>query len=89
VEWDRCLASAAKFLWPIPDKGLKKRIHRLTMPTLVVWGASDGLMPTAYAHAFAAALPNSQVVIVNGAGHLPMFEQREAFVNEVGGFLAG
>ena len=89
VEWDRCLASAAKFLWPIPDKGLKKRIHRLTMPTLVVWGASDGLMPTAYAHAFAAALPNSQVAIVNGAGHLPMFEQREAFVNEVGGFLAG
>ena len=89
VEWNRCLASAAKFLWPIPDKGLKKRIHRLTMPTLVVWGASDGLIPTAYAHAFAASLPNSQVAILNGAGHLPMFEQREAFVSTVSGFLAG
>jgi pimeloyl-ACP methyl ester carboxylesterase len=88
LEWNRCLASAAKFLWPIPDKGLKKRLHRLTMPTLVVWGASDGLIPTAYAHAFGASLPNSRVAILNGAGHLPMLEQREAFVTAVCEFLS-
>jgi len=84
----RCFASAGKFLWPIPDKGLKKRIHRLKMPTLIVWGASDGLLPTAYAEAFHAAIPSSRVSILNGAGHLPMLEQREAFVNAVTGFLA-
>ena len=86
-EWNRCLASAAKFLWPIPDKGLKKRIHRASMPTLVVWGASDGLIPTAYAHAFASALPHAELAILNGAGHLPMFEQRVEFVNAVSAFL--
>ena len=84
----RCLASAGKFLWPVPDKGLKKRIHRLRMPTLVVWGASDGLIPTAYAEAFHVAIPDSRLVILNGAGHLPMLEQREAFVKAVCEFLA-
>jgi pimeloyl-ACP methyl ester carboxylesterase len=83
----RCLASAGKFLWPIPDKGLKKRIHRVKVPTLVVCGASDGLIPTAYAEAFHAAIPGSHVAILNGAGHLPMLEQREAFVDAVRGFL--
>jgi pimeloyl-ACP methyl ester carboxylesterase len=87
VESQRCLASAAKFLWPIPDKGLKKRIHRLRMPTLVVWGASNGLIPTAYAEAFHAAIPGSRLAILNGAGHLPMLEQREAFVDAVRRFL--
>lgn len=83
----RCLASAGKFLWPIPDKGLKKRLHRVKMPTLVIWGASDGLIPTAYADAFRAAIPSSRVTILNGAGHLPMLEQREAFVDSVVRFL--
>jgi pimeloyl-ACP methyl ester carboxylesterase len=89
LESYRCLASAGKFLWPVPDKGLKKRIHRLKMPTLVVWGASDGLIPTAYAHAFHASIPGSRVAILNGAGHLPMLEQREAFVRLLTEFLAG
>jgi pimeloyl-ACP methyl ester carboxylesterase len=83
----RCLASAGKFLWPIPDKGLKKRLHRLKMPTLVLWGASDGLIPTAYAEAFRSAIPSARVTILNGAGHLPMLEQREEFVDSVLHFL--
>jgi pimeloyl-ACP methyl ester carboxylesterase len=87
LESHRCLASAGKFMWPIPDKGLKKRIHRVKSPTLVVWGASDGLIPTAYADAFQRAIPGSRVAILNGAGHLPMLEQREAFVDAVTRFL--
>ena len=56
LEMYRCLASAGKFLWPIPDKGLKKRIHRIQMPTLVVWGTSDKLIPPAYGEAFLKAI---------------------------------
>jgi pimeloyl-ACP methyl ester carboxylesterase len=88
LESYRCLASAAKFLWPMPDKGLRKRIHRVTMPTLVMWGASDGLIPTVYADAFHAAIPGSRVTILNGAGHLPMLEQRDSFVEAVTSFLS-
>ena len=43
------LSAAGKFLWPIPDKGLKRRIHRIKTPTLIVWGESDRLVPPSYA----------------------------------------
>ena len=34
-------SAAGKFLWPIPDKGLKRRIHRIKAPTLIIWGEAD------------------------------------------------
>ena len=36
-------ACTGKFVWPIPDKGLKKHIHRIAAPTLIVWGKADGI----------------------------------------------
>jgi pimeloyl-ACP methyl ester carboxylesterase len=87
IESHRCLASAERFLRPLPGQGLKNRIHRVRAPTLVVWGASDGLIPPVYAEAFHAAIAGSQVTILGGAGHLPMLEQRRAFVEAVTTFL--
>ncbi len=43
------MGATGKFIWPIPDKGLKKRIHRITAPTLLLWGEHDRLVPRAYA----------------------------------------
>ena len=51
------LACTGKFVWPIPDKGLKKRLHRITAPTLVLWGEQDGLVPPIYASDFEQAIP--------------------------------
>jgi pimeloyl-ACP methyl ester carboxylesterase len=34
-------AAMAKFVWPIPDKGLRKRLHRISAPTLLIWGDAD------------------------------------------------
>jgi pimeloyl-ACP methyl ester carboxylesterase len=87
LEMYRCLASAGKFLWPIPDKGLKKRIHRLQMPTLVVWGASDKLIPPVYGEAFLKAIPGARLVTLHNSGHIPMLEEQEAFVRAVTSFL--
>ena len=83
------LATAGKFLWPIPDKGLKKRIHRVKAPTLILWGQSDGLVPVAYAQAFQSAIRGSQVSIMQRCGHMPMYENPTGFVEEVTGFLNG
>src|SRR5262249_2353636 len=52
LEMYKCMASTGKFIWPIPDKGLKKRIHRIQPPTLIIWGSSDKLIPPAYGEAF-------------------------------------
>jgi pimeloyl-ACP methyl ester carboxylesterase len=38
------LGATGKFVWPIPDKGLKKRLHRIKAPSLIVWGEDDALI---------------------------------------------
>jgi pimeloyl-ACP methyl ester carboxylesterase len=69
------LAASTRFLWPIPDRGLKRRIHRVTAPTLLVWGDADGVVPPTYGPRWQQAISGSQLVTVPGAGHLPMLEQ--------------
>lgn len=81
------LSAAAKFLWPIPDKGLKKRIHRITAPTLVAWGAHDGLAPAVYAQEFALRIAGARIAMFEQSAHFPMIEQPDAWVEDVTSFL--
>ena len=71
------MGATGKFIWPIPDKGLKKRIHRVSTPTLLVWGKEDRLVPPVYADEFARRIPGARVQTVEGAGHAPHLEQPE------------
>jgi pimeloyl-ACP methyl ester carboxylesterase len=80
-------SAAGKFMWPIPDRGLSRRIHRIQSPTLIVWGESDGLVPPIYAEDFRSNINNSRVVIMKECAHLPMFEKRDEFVGLVSEFL--
>lgn len=87
LERAKSLATAARYLWPIPDKGLKKRIHRVKAPTLLVWGRSDKLCPPIYARQFQALIAGSQVKFVENAGHLSDLEQPRSVANAVEKFL--
>ena len=73
VTWS--LACTGKFIWPIPDKGLKKRIHRIKSPTLIVWGKHDKLVPPVYAQEFADRIAGSRVEMFDQAAHVPQLEQ--------------
>jgi pimeloyl-ACP methyl ester carboxylesterase len=82
------MGSTGKFIWPIPDKGLKKRIHRIAAtPTLLVWGEDDRLVPRVYADEFARRLGKTRTEIIKGAGHAPDLEQPEATARAVATFL--
>ncbi|MGY1692339.1 alpha/beta fold hydrolase [Geodermatophilus sp. SYSU D01105] len=81
------MASILHFIWPLPDKGLHRRIHRVTAPTLLVWGAQDRLVDPVYAEEFTSRLHDSRLEVVDGAGHLPQLEQPEAVRDLVLGFL--
>jgi pimeloyl-ACP methyl ester carboxylesterase len=81
------LSAAGKFLWPIPDRGLRKRLPLIKAPTQVIVGASDKLITPGYGRAFADQIPGAQLDIVDAAGHLPMFEQEDRFLRLVEGFL--
>lgn len=81
------LAAIGKFIWPIPERGLAKRIHRITMPTLLLWGDSDSVVPPAYGKAFEQLLPNASLKVIKQCGHLPQQERPEEFLDAVLGFL--
>jgi pimeloyl-ACP methyl ester carboxylesterase len=81
------MGATGKFIWPIPDKGLRKRIHRITAPTLLIWGEHDRLVPHVYAKEFARRLPESRLEVVAGAGHAPHLEQPDATTRAVQVFL--
>jgi pimeloyl-ACP methyl ester carboxylesterase len=81
------MGSTGKFIWPIPDKGLKKRIHRVKAPTLLIWGAEDRIAPPVYAEEFARQIAGAKVETVKGAGHAPHLEQPAAVAESVRAFL--
>ncbi|MGO4712726.1 alpha/beta fold hydrolase [Bradyrhizobium sp. 2TAF24] len=62
-------------------------LHRLTMPTLVLWGANDRLRPTAQGKAWIAGLPRGELALVPNTGHL-VFEETPAAAGRVTDFLA-
>ena len=81
------LGCTGKFTWPIPDKGLKKRMHRIQAPTLVVWGQQDGIAPAIYAQEFTGRIVGSRSVIVERAAHVPQLEQLATVSQTVQEFL--
>jgi len=83
------LSAAAKFQWPLPDKGLSKRIHRIKAPTLILWGEKDGLVPPVYAEEFRTRIRDSRVVILKQAAHMTMLEQPDEFASVILEFLGG
>jgi pimeloyl-ACP methyl ester carboxylesterase len=70
------------------DPQLAKWLHRITLPTLIVWGANDRLYPPVYASAWQKLVPGAQLVVVPDCGHLPHVEQPAAFLAALRPFLA-
>lgn len=87
VERTKTLATAAKYLWPIPNRGLHKRIHRVSAPTLVLWGDSDRVVPPSYAHDSEAGIRGAQCETIADAGHELMLEQPQRVVEQIEAFL--
>jgi pimeloyl-ACP methyl ester carboxylesterase len=81
--------TTAKLVWQPRgyDPHLHKWLHRIGIPTLLVWGANDKVLPPAYAHAYQRLIPGSKVVIIPECGHVPQAEQPQAFIAALEGFL--
>jgi pimeloyl-ACP methyl ester carboxylesterase len=63
------------------------RVREIQTPTLVVWGDRDELLPVEAAHRFHADLPNSELVIYEGIGHMPQLEAPARLVKDIRAFL--
>src|SRR5260221_2016119 len=71
----QAMTSVAKFIWPIPDKGLRRRLHRVSAKTLVVFGADDAFVPAIYADEFANAITGARKAVISDAAHMVPYEQ--------------
>jgi pimeloyl-ACP methyl ester carboxylesterase len=81
-------STLARLLWEHPtDAKFPRYLHRLTMPTLLVWGEDDRLIPAQQAQLWRQFLPKADIAIFKGAGHLVLDEKREA-VDAVQRFLS-
>jgi pimeloyl-ACP methyl ester carboxylesterase len=65
-----------------------EELHRLTRPTLVLWGGNDAVVPVIHARRAMSRLANAELVVIPQCGHLPHVERPTEFLAAVGSFLA-
>ena len=82
-------AAVSHFIWPIPDRDLRRRLYRITAPTLVVWGDSDRYVPPLYADEFVRGISGASKTTIRGAGHFPQLEKISDTTQAVLAFIAG
>jgi pimeloyl-ACP methyl ester carboxylesterase len=71
------------------DPHLAKWLHRIDVPTLVIWGEHDRIFPVAMLDEFLRLIPGARGAVIPNCGHLPHVECTAAFVAHVDAFLAG
>jgi pimeloyl-ACP methyl ester carboxylesterase len=69
------------------DPTLPFLLPRVHVPTLVVWGREDRIVPLECAEAYRRVLPAARLEIINQCGHYPQLEKPEEFTRLVGDFL--
>lgn len=80
---DAFVARAASFTLPDPMSDLAS----VTMPSLLIWGQDDVMVPVTHAEKFVAAMPNADVKIYGKAGHVPQEEIPEVLAKDIRKFL--
>jgi len=71
------------------DADLSPVLARIAAPTLLVWGDRDEVVPMAVGTAAESAIESARLVVIPGANHMPMWEQPQAFLAAMSGFLEG
>lgn len=85
----RSREATGRYAWTpyMHDPKLKGRLHRIQIPTLVLWGEADRVASPDYGRFFAAAIPNAQFGTIEGAGHFPHLEQPGALARRIVDFV--
>ena len=81
--------AAVKFGWEPRwfDPALEKWLHRIAVPTHVVWGAEDKILPSAYAALWGERVGGAQISMVAACGHSPHIEQCDLVTGKILSFL--
>jgi pimeloyl-ACP methyl ester carboxylesterase len=82
--------ASARYGWSpyMHNPKLRGRLHRIDVPTLVLWGAEDRIVSPDYGRAYADSIPGAEFELVERAGHFPHVEQPDEFARRVFAFAA-
>jgi pimeloyl-ACP methyl ester carboxylesterase len=83
--------ASARVAWQprLFDPHLAKWLHRVNVPTLVVWGTEDRIFPVAMQAEFLRLIRGSQAATLPNCGHLPHVECTDTFLEHFNRFVAG
>jgi pimeloyl-ACP methyl ester carboxylesterase len=87
--YERNRAAAAKFSWHprLCNPKLARWLHRIDVPTHVIWGEHDRVIPPAYATGLKDRIPGATMTALPGCGHLPQVERPREFADAVTRFI--
>lgn len=88
IRFANALGAMANYTWPIPDRGLRRRLYRIEAPTLVLGARSDAWIPPAYAEDFAAGIKGARTADLQGS-HMAPYEDPAGFVRTIEAFNGG
>jgi pimeloyl-ACP methyl ester carboxylesterase len=83
IALSRGFRTVAKFLFPIPENGLERRLWRVNAPALIAWGEQDKFISPIYAEIFREKIANSQVLKIPNTGHAIGLESPEPYAEAV------
>lgn len=83
--WEDARAEVARLAWQpyLYNPSLPHLLGGITIPTLLLWGADDRVVPVSAGRAYEKALAAAKLVILPGSGHRPEIEARDSFVAAV------
>jgi pimeloyl-ACP methyl ester carboxylesterase len=73
--------------WGIPDYGALQRLTAIRMPTLIIQGDDDRMIPTKLSHLMAGLIPDAQMRIYPDAAHAFLFQEPQQVAADINGFL--
>jgi pimeloyl-ACP methyl ester carboxylesterase len=71
------------------DPALLPMLGKIRVPTLVVWGAQDQIIPIECGHLYQRAIPGATLRVIDHCGHWPHFEQPQTLAEIIDEFVAG
>jgi pimeloyl-ACP methyl ester carboxylesterase len=79
----------ARFGWKpyMHNPRLRRWLHRIDLPTLLLWGEQDGIVSTAYGQAWQTEISAARMETIPSAGHFPHWEQPTEFVDRLVRFV--
>jgi pimeloyl-ACP methyl ester carboxylesterase len=87
--YDRNRAAAARFCWQprLCNPKLARWLHRIDVPTHIIWGEGDKVIPPAYAKGLQERIESASVTMIPACGHLPHVEKPAEFATIVSDFI--